>query len=243
MPVLDNLLAVALSTVSGSTCTADINGVPTTVQVVRGLTVGIGDVLVVQRYGSTWVVSGRLYQTAPTTPPPPTPVPPPKPETVTGRSTFAPVETRSYRPTYGWRMDNADVYHGEWGSWGNHTGCAFYKRAPRSLDGATVTKATIQVRRPSGTGGSYAAQATRLWTISNSTRPAGAPSLITDAAGPNIAAGQTVTFTIPDSFGQALVDGTAGGLALFDSDGSPYTIFAGKGRWSPAFTLTLDWRR
>lgn len=243
MATLQNLLVVAKSTVSGSTCTADINGVDTVIQVARGLVVAVGDVLTVSRYGSTWVANSRLYAVSPVVIDPVNQAPPTKPTTVTGRTSFSPFETRSYRSS-GWRTETTDVYHGQYGGWGNHTGCAFYKRAPRSLDGATVTRATVKARRPSGTGGSYAAGATKLWLISNSVRPAGAPTIIgSDTSGPNIGAGQTATVTIPDSFGQALVDGTAGGLALFDSDGSPYTIFAGKGTWSPAFTLTLDWYR
>ncbi|MEE3918179.1 hypothetical protein V2I01_04775 [Micromonospora sp. BRA006-A] len=40
-----------------------------------------------------------------------------------------------------------------------------------------------------------------------------------------------------------MVDGTAGGLAVYDSSGSPYVRFAGRGSWSPAFTLAISWRR
>lgn len=243
MPTLNTPLAVALSTVSGSTATFNINGIPTTAQVVRGLSVAVGDVCILHRAGSTWVASARLYAVSPVPDATQPAVPITKPEVVTGTSTFAPYETRSYRPTFGWRSDNTNVYHGQYGGMGNHTGCAFYRRAPRSLDGATVTNATIQVRRPAGTGASYAAQATTLRLMTNATRPAGAPTLTSTTAGPSIAAGATKVYTLPDSWGQALVDGTAGGIAFFDASGSPYTIFAGKGTWSPAFSLTLKWRR
>lgn len=242
MALMQNLLATAITAKAGSTCTADINGVETVVQVARELTVAAGDIIAVQRYGPTWVATGRLYAAAPIAPPSPKP-PPTKPTTVTGKTTFSPYETRSYRPNYGWRDDTTDVYHGQYGGWGNHTGCAFYRGAPRSLDGSVVTAATIQVRRPSGTGGSYAAQPVTMRLMTNATRPGGAPTLTSSTTGPSIAAGATRTFTIPDSWGQALVDGSAGGLAFFDADGSPYTIFAGKGTWSPAFSLTISWRR
>lgn len=240
------LLATAMTAKSGSTVTASINSVTVTVQVARDLSVAQGDVLVVQRIGSQWVAIQRLYEAAPAAPEAPSnPVAPtPKPTIKTGTLVISPVETRSYRPSFGWRTDNTDVYQGEWGGWGNHRGCAFYGSKPRTLAGATVTDAKIKVKRPSGTGSTYAAASTTLWLVTQSTRPAGAPTLTSDTTGPRIKAGATdLDFDIPNSWAQAMVNGTAGGLALFESDGSPYLIFAGRGQWSPSFTLTIRWQR
>ncbi|MEV7263966.1 hypothetical protein AB0N38_10485 [Micromonospora aurantiaca] len=234
------LLATATSAKSGSTVTAVVNGIATTVQVARDLTVASGDVLVVERIGSQWFALARVFSGAPTAPPNDAP-PAPKPAVTTGTLIVAPVETRSYRPSYGWRTDNTDVYQGEYGGWGNHTGCAFYGRKARSLAGATVTKATIRVRRLSA--GTYAPQSTTLRLVTQSTRPAGAPTLGASTAGPSLAVGDSATFVIPDGWGQAIVDGTAGGLAVYDSSGSPYVRFAGRGSWSPAWTLSISWRR
>lgn len=237
-------LATALTAKSGTTCTADVNGITTTVQVARDLAVAAGDVILVTKIGAQWFASARAFAAAP---PPPAvgdenqAPPPPKPVVTTGSLVVSPVETRSWRPIYsGWR-DNDDVYQGEYGGQGNHTGCAFYGTKPRSLAGATVTKATIKVKRLSG--GTYAAQATTMRLMTNATRPGGAPTLGSSTAGPSLAVGDTATFTIPDSWAQALVDGTAGGVAFYDADGSPYVRFAGRGSWSPAFTLTINWRR
>jgi hypothetical protein len=89
-----------------------------------------------------------------------------------------------------------------------------------------------------------AAQATTLRLVTQAKRPAGAPTLTSSTSGPSLRRGQTVdAFVIPDSWGQALVDGTSGGLAVFESDGSPYVILAGRGRWSAAFTMTISWYR
>jgi hypothetical protein len=150
-------------------------------------------------------------------------------------------ETRSYRPG-GWRTDNDDVYQGEYFGNGNHTGCAFYGSRPRSLSGATVNAATIKVMRPSR-GGGASAQGTTLRLVTQSVRPAGAPTLGSSTTGPSLKWGGQATFTIPDAWGQAIVDGTSGGIAVFDSSGSPYVILSGRSEWSPSFTLTIDWQR
>lgn len=232
--------AIATAAGSGGVVTATVNGIPTTIRIAKGLTVTANDVLLVDQVGSEWWVSALAYDVAPTppadsTPGAPAPVPP-----ASGTSTFTAVETRSYR-NGAWRTDNDSVYQGQYGGNGLHTGCVFYGRGPRSLAGATVTSASIQVRRL--TGGTYAPQTTTLWLITQSTRPAGAPTRTSSTGGPSLAVGATGTHGLLTAWGQALVDGTAGGLAIYTASGSPYVRLAGRGDWSPAFTLTLKWRR
>ncbi|RKN38446.1 hypothetical protein [Micromonospora endolithica] len=239
---MSTVLATATTAKSGSTVTATVNGIVTTIEVARDLPVASGDVLLVERVGAQWYAYARVYAAAPAALDPVVePPPPPKPAVTTGTLVVSPVETRSYRPTYGWRDDNTDVYQGEYGGWGNHTGAAFYGTKPRSLAGATVTRATIRVKRL--TAGAYAAQSTTLRLVTQATRPGGAPTLTSSTSGPSLAVGGSTTFTVPASWAQAMVDGTAGGLAVYDSDGSPYVRFAGRGSWSPAFTLTITWQR
>lgn len=238
---MSTLLATATTAKAGTTVTAVVNGVETTVQVARDLTVAEGDVLLVVKVGAQWFAYARLFAG----PPPPVenpPPPEPKPVVTTGTLVVSPVETRSYRPSYGWRTDNTDVYQGEYGGWGNHTGVAFYGSKPRSLAGSTVTDAKIRVKRLSA--GAYAAQATTLRLVTQATRPGGVPTLTSNTSGPSLAVGATNNgFDIPTSWAQAMVDGTAGGLAVFTSGGSPYVRLAGRGSWSPAWTLTISWRR
>ena len=234
------LLAVAASAKAGSTVTASVNGIPTTVEVARDLTVAAGDVLVVQRVGSQWFALGRGYAAAPADVGV-SPAPNPKPPSTSGRTAFAPVETRSYR-NGGWRSDNDYVYQGQYGGQGNHTGCAFYGNGPRSLAGATVTAAQINVHRRSS-GGITAPQTTTMRLVTQRTRPAGAPTLGASTAGPRLGWGGTTTFAVPTSWAQAMVDGTAGALGFFVSSGSPYVIFSGRSDYGPAFTLTINWSR
>lgn len=240
-------LATANGAKSGSTLSITVNDTVVTVQAARDVTFAANDIVLLNKVGSYWVAVQRLY-TAAITPPPGTdaPVataPPPKPAVITGRLICSPVETRSYRTVFsGWRDDTADVYQGQYGGFGNHTGVAFYGSKPRSLSGATVTGATIQVRRAQA--GTYAAQTSTMRLVTQSTRPAGTPTLTSSTTGPALAVGQTDSaFVVPNSWAQAMVDGTAGGLGFFVAGGTPYIRFAGRGSWSPAFTLTISWSR
>lgn len=238
---MSKVFATATAAKAGSTVSVVINGITTTIQAARDLTVASGDVLIVEKIGGLWVAIGRAFVAAPSNVENERP-PDPKPTVTTGSLVVSPVETRSYRPTYGWRDDNTDVYQGQYGGNGNHTGCVFYGSKPRSLEDATVTDAKIRVKRVSA--GMYAAQPTTMRLMTNATRPGGAPTLTSSGSGPSLAVGSTNNaFDVPTSWAQAMVDGTAGGLAFYDSSGSPYVRFAGRGSWSAAFTLTITWRR
>lgn len=235
-----NIIAVAQGVKSGSTVSVLVNGVITTVQCARDLAPAAGDPLILSQFGALWVAVGRMYASAPTAPNNENP-PSPNQPTTSGSLVVAPVETRSYR-NGAWRTDNTQVYQGSYGGGGNHTGVAFYGGAPRSLAGATVTRATIRVRRQAG--GAFAAQSTTMRLVTQATRPGGAVTLGASTGGPQLAVNATSEgFTIPTSWAQSMVDGTAGGLGFFDASGSPYVVFSGNGSWSPAFTMTIYWTR
>lgn len=245
-PGRESLTVYATGSKSGDTINVWINGTVVSVKCARDIAPGANDVLLLQRTGMFWTAIARLG-TAAVTPPIGNVAPPdPKPATVSGSVPFGPVETRSYRVSgpygVGWRTDNDDVYQGQYSGNGNHQGCAFYGNGPRSLAGATASAARIQVRRKNG-GGITAAQPTTLYLVTQSTRPGGAPTLTSSTAGPSLAWGGTSTFGIPVSWAQAMIDGTAGGLALYASSGSPYVIFDGRGGYGPSFTLIIDWSR
>lgn len=239
----DTAVAIATTAKTGSTCNAVVQGIETTIEVARDITVAIGDALFVGKSQgrSRWVAIARLGLAAPPAPdevpvPAPAPTAPQK-----GKKVVTPVETRS-RQGSKWRTDNDDVYQGQYGN-GNHVGAVFYGSRLKGLSGVTVTSASIRVRRPDR-GGANAAQSTTMRLMTNKTRPSGAVTLTSTTSGPSLRRGQTDTsFTIPTSWAQALVDGTSGGLAFFDAGGSPYVIFAGRGDYSPAFTLTINWTR
>lgn len=235
------LLATATASKSGSTVTATVNGITTTVQVARDLTVASGDVLLLNKVGPQWFAVCRVYAAAPAAPSNDTP-PNPKPPSVTGNTVFAPVETRTWRDS-SWTATGDDrVYQGQYGGYGLNTGCVFYGSGPRSLAGATVNSATIRVKRVKG--GAFAAATATMRLMTQRTRPAGAPTLTSSTTGPNLAVNATNTaFTVPTAWAQAMVDGTAGGLAFYDADGSPYMKFAGLSDGVSAFSMTINWTR
>ena len=234
----------ARSTVSSGTASVSVGGETVTVNVARNLTLAAGDPVLLGRVNGYWVVTGLLGTATPAASAAPDieRPPPSKPAVRTGTLVVTPVETRSYRTGQfaGWRTDTTDVYQGAYGGYGNHTGCAFYGTKPRSLAGKTVTSATVRVRRDRG--GDFPRQTATLRLVTQATRPAGVPTLGSSTTGPRLAINSTDdSFEIPDSWAQAMVDGTAGGLAVFVSDGSPYMRFAGRGAWSPAWQLTIRW--
>lgn len=239
---LQSGIGIAAGAKSSGLLTVNVGGVSVSMLAARDVTFAAGDGVAFIRAGATWVAVARVGTAATTTPETPLPSPPPpKPATVTGSKTFTPVETRS-RQGSRWRSDNDDVYQGEYGSNGNHVGCAFYGGGPRSLAGATVTSASVQLRRKTA-GGITAAQDTTFRLVTEKTRPSGAPTLGSSTDGPNLSWGQTTTFTIPTAWAQAMVDGTAGGLAIYEADGSPYVILDGRGRYGPSFALTIRYSR
>jgi hypothetical protein len=56
--------------------------------------------------------------------------------------------------------------------------------------------------------------------------------------------GDTVNaFAIPNSWAQAMVGGTRGGIAINISSDDPYIQLAGRASWSAAWVLVINWRR
>jgi hypothetical protein len=225
---------------AGGVATVDVGTAQLVVNVARGLTVALGDVVLVAKQGSSRFVTSILYSAPPAAVSPDVP-PPPAPSTVTGTTTVRAVSTGSYRAGK-WRTDTDDLVQGVTPGQGNSIGCAFYGRAPKALAGATVLAARLTVRRIRG--GSFAAQAPTLRLVTQTTRPAGAPSLTSSTVGPSLKVGATTsTFVVPASWGQQMVDGTAGGLAVYDSAGDPYVRLAGRSAFGPAFALKISWKR
>lgn len=242
-PGREPIITYATAAKSGETVNVWINGTVVTVKCARDISPVQNDLLLVVRSGMYWVAVQRLGTAAVTPPGGQGQAPDVKPPVVYGTTVFGPVETRSYRTSgfVGWRSDTDDVYQGNYGGAGNHQGCAFYGGGPRSLAGATVLGAYIQIRRQNG-GGITAAQSLTLRLVTQSTRPGGAPTLGASTGGPALAWGQATAFGIPVSWAQAMVDGTAGGLAIANA-GSPYVIMEGRSDYGPSFTMTVNWQR
>lgn len=240
----DLMIGITTGAKSGAYVPVNIGG--TVVQVVadRDISYSAGDPVVVAQIGSALYALARTFANVPT-PPVGSDLPPaPAPAIITGVLTVSPIETRSYRTSYsvGWRTEDDDVYHGTYGAYGLHTGCAFYGDKPKSLAGATVLGATVRMRADQV--GVFPPTATTMRLMTQAFRPVGAPTLTSTASGPALRQDATEdAWPVPESWVQAMVAGAAGGIAFYDASGLPYVRYAGATKWSPAFTLTINWRR
>lgn len=249
---------IAQTAVSGNACLVKVGGIVVTARAASGLTVAAGNVLLVAREASTYYAFAVVPAAPTTTPAAPAPAdstpvdtgdtpPTPKPTVRTGTLTCVPTATACYRDG-SWRSDgdptnSFDLYQGRYGgsSFGRNTGCAFFGSKPHTLSGATCTKATVQIKRLSA--GDFSARSATLRLISQTSRPGGAPTLNETTSGPSLTIGSSTTFTLPTSWGQALIDGTRGGIGISVSSDDPYIHLAGRGSWSAAFTIAISWRR
>lgn len=238
---------IAQGAVSGQTVMVKFAGAVIKCRTLRSVTTAAGDIVLCARLGLELVVVEKMFD-APrgTDPSDPGSSFPPNPwkSVQTGKSTFRPIETRSYRDSLGWRKDTDDTLQGDWGG-NNHKGCAFYGNGPSSLGGAEVLNAWVKVKRQSGSSWSTH-EATTLKRFPEKKRPSGDTDVSFiggTATGPRLSQGESEDFQLPDSWGQELVDGTAGGLAIHTNTNDPKARLEGRGSWSPAWTLIIEWRR
>jgi len=237
---------IAQGTVSGtSTVSVKIMGAVVTCRAARGLTTAAGDIVAGVRVGGEILILARMHASAPSAPPDIDYPPQPEGFSRTGQLTLFPVETRSYKAGPGddkWRFDTDDLLQSEWDAM-LYTGCAFYGSAPRSLAGAVVTLCRVKLKRVAG--GDSSARRPEFYRVSETTRPAGAPTRTgSGMLGPNLSVNETDTFTMPTQFGQDLVDGVCGGLSIWVADDSqPHVRLAGRSKYSSSMALILDWQR
>lgn len=251
----------AASTVSSGACSVYVNGIAFTARVLSGVSgIGIGTPVLLAKAGSSWFVTG-VVPAAPALPSVPDQgaypswrgdIPPdPSRASVSGSLVVHPVSTASYRDGR-WRtdiglVDAADVVQGRYigSSDGVSTGCVFYGTKAQVLAGATVTSATLKARRV--WGGDPGPVTAALWCLTETARPAGAPTLNETTAGPTLRAigspMENDAFAIPTSWATAMVAGTRGGVAIYVPTDDPYMVLAGIGSWTAAFALTINWTR
>jgi hypothetical protein len=238
----DAVVGVILAAPAGGRVSVRVDGATLSLPLIRSYAPTVGDTcLVLRRESSGWVL-GALGTAPPAAPPPTTNVPPPvaddptaaKPRT--GSDVFVPTSSGTYRDG-AWLPDTVDVYQGDASGRGLNYGAAYYGAGPNGIRGATVTRARLRIRRQ--VGGSSFPQAPTLRLLTGTVRPAGAPVSSSSTPGPALAAGEETTYDLPTSWGQALVDGTAGGIGTWvDPDPNPYIRTDG-----PTLAVLLDWTR
>lgn len=231
------LLARVVSSTS-TTVTATIGEETVVVPKLRGYSSPLADdVVLVLKAGSSLYCLGPLNAG-------PTPVdadpdgedlpdlPPARSDTKT--MTFRPVTTGTYRN--GWAADTSDVYQGAAGNTTSY-GAAYYGTGPSAL-GGTAISGTVRIRRIPG--GGAASVAPTLQLLTDQAQPAGSPASSAATVGPALAVGASATVQLPADWVTALLTGTAGGIGVA---GDAVIGLAGKSSWSPAFELTLQYRK
>jgi hypothetical protein len=144
--------------------------------------------------------------------------------------TATPIGSRTWSPDWpSWRSDTDKVRQGSYGS-GENYGLWFYGSSAFSgLSGHTVTGVTMSVVRDTNSGTSWGPM--QLHMHGYTTQPGSGPPTIAlgpnDAAGANPSLGQTVTFALPVSWGQALQAGTYAGVGIASPDSVDSLVLVG----------------
>jgi hypothetical protein len=195
-----------------------------------------GDVVLVLRAGSAGWVLGA-FGPQPGSPTPPKPVTPPS--NISGTATFLPNYTGSYRAG-AWRTDTSSLYQGDYTGRGINTGGAYYGFQAKGLAGSTVGGVSVAITR--GDGGAGSAQAPTLVLLGNA-GPSAAPNVLASQAGPAIAIGARATVTLPNSWGDQLIAGTADGIGIYVNATTPYIQVLGRNADASAVALTINWSK
>jgi hypothetical protein len=219
-----------------------VDGATLSLPIVRSYTPTVGDecLVLMRRHGGfvigapgTAPPAANVVPSSTAQAPPPADDPTPS-RPKYGSDVFRPTSTGSYR-NGSWRGDTNDLYGGDWSGRGSNKGGAYYGKGPRGLRGATVTRVRVKLRRQDG--GVYGGVTPTLRLLAESSR-SGAPNDVLSTAGPSLSIGEAVTFTLPDAWGQRMVDGTAGGIGVWSASSSPYVHLDG-----PSLSLLIDWKR
>jgi len=168
--------------------------------------------------GQLWTVEDKYtFPSAPKTETPPAPD-----TTYTWTATSA----KSWRPQ-GWRSDNGYAYQGEWSGNGNHRGLWFFNSADirSKLAGKTIKRVRVYLTRRAEGGNSGNITPT-FWMHSYDSVPSDMPLLAASAlSNQAFAWGSAKWVTLPLNYGTDLQSGARKGIAIYDSDGSPYGLF------------------
>lgn len=161
---------------------------------------------------------------------------PTEPVTISqGKSLKTSVSCLSWDDTYGWDAGNT-LTQGDYG-YGNHRGLMYFDASAiqTELAGKTIKSVRLFMTRDTR-GGSSASGALSFHLHNYTSQPAGMPALGTSlGALGSYAWGESKWITLPNSVGNALRDGTAKGIAIYNSSGNPYMLM------NPAVQLEINY--
>jgi hypothetical protein len=213
----------------------------------RGVTTAAGDIVYGRRMNGYLLVEGRMYGAAPAGSTELNSYPPGEDALRFGKGVLRPYQTATYFVGSGWRTSSDDVYQGEYGpsDTRNRRGCIFYDKRPRAFKGVTVTSATMKVKRLEGGRPDSIRRHATFRQVSEIHRPQvnNATLQADTTSGPYLRQGDSTDWAIPTSWVDDLISGNCGGFCIWTTDGDPYIKLAGRSSWSPAFTITFNWKR
>lgn len=162
----------------------------------------------------------------------------------------ATAQTGAWRSTDGWGSGgsrpvalDAPVQARYSTSYDFYRGIYCYGAAFSSLAGRSCTSLTLRLDRESS-GGVSGAQALYVALHPHESIPAGQPIVIGSAVNVgSLAWGASATFSLPASFGQSLIDGTAKGfmLLLLATGNGAYSVMKGRAAVAATGTVSLGW--
>jgi len=115
--------------------------------------------------------------------------------------------------------------------------CDVFSQPCRADAGASGNRIILRYKRLAG--GSYGAVAPTFWTVSQRTKPGGAPTRLSSFTGTALKPGEIDTVTLPSARATELLDGTAGGIACHVAADTPYLQLAGRAAYSAAMSLSV----
>lgn len=153
------------------------------------------------------------------------------------------VSSGSYRSADKWGGRNYPVQGAYVSTYGYYQGAFFYGSGAFSdLRGKTVTKITWTVGRKND-GGVISNVPVYAALHSHTSRPSGAPNYTTGAKNIGVLdRNQTDTFTLPDDWGQKLVDGKARGIGMLRLSTSNYSIYKGTSDGASQGRIQIYWK-
>ena len=147
----------------------------------------------------------------------------------------------TWRPAWGWRTDNDEIYQGEYaGSGGLSRGVAFFGNKLVKA-GKNADSGKVYVKR-AGYGGASQSQTLYLCSFAQGTKPGGSPTIVDgprDVGGLAWGAGKWID--LPASWVQHFLDGTAKSIGLYHGSASPYVICDGRKNGTTRFQIKMTY--
>lgn len=204
---------------------------------VASYTPTVGDLVIIDWQSAVPTVTGKVGVTAAPTPPPAPPTAPPGGGGA-GTSTYAAIDSATYRGGTGWNSPSGqNLWQGSWGG-NSFAGSWFYGAAPGELQGRTITGARLFVGARRHMGNYNSPLTLHFYAHTSPWRPGGDVNRNVGPHDVTVPPGWGGGWiNIPIVFAQQVVLGGGVGIA-----GNPYGGVQGRGEQPMSGVIAIDWR-